>query len=101
MPVHHFCSPFANFHLFLTRYLCLHACPPPVAFRAAFEGNLDELRRMLPSLTHRQRLQLDSQGNTVSALRLQALLGIKAGRIKDASGTSGQPCHTKARPRDC
>ena len=68
-------QPVVKPHLALKRFKCLHACSPPAACRAAFEGNLDELRRMLPSLTHRQRLQLDSQGNTVSGWRLQALLG--------------------------
>lgn len=36
--------------------------------RAAFEGNVDELRRLLPRLTFRQKLQLDGQGNTVGRL---------------------------------
>ena len=33
--------------------------------RAAFEGNLEELAHLLPSLSLRQKMQLDSQGNTV------------------------------------
>jgi len=39
--------------------------PLYVRHRAAFEGNLEELAHLLPSLSLRQKLQLDSQGNTV------------------------------------
>lgn len=33
--------------------------------RAAFHGDLQELRRLLPGLSLRQKLQFDTQGNTV------------------------------------
>lgn len=42
--------------------------------RAAFEGDVAELRRLLPTLSPRQRMQLDPQGNTalhVAVLRHQ------------------------------
>jgi hypothetical protein len=42
--------------------------------RAAFDGNLEELAHLLPSLSLRQKIQLDSQGNTalhVAVLRRQ------------------------------
>lgn len=48
------------------RFLALH--------RAAFHGDVEELRRLLPGLTLRQKLQLDPQGNTalhVAVLRHQ------------------------------
>lgn len=37
----------------------------PTTCRAAFHGDVEELRRLLPGLTLRQKLQLDPQGNTV------------------------------------
>ena len=37
-------------------------------------GDLAALRRLLPSLTLRQKLQLDAQGNTVRALRVHMSL---------------------------
>lgn len=36
-----------------------------VSRRAAYDGDLEELRRLLPRLSMRQKLQLDAQGNTV------------------------------------
>ena len=38
---------------------------PSLCHRAAFQGNLEELAHLLPSLSLRQKMQLDSQGNTV------------------------------------
>ncbi|KAL4444592.1 hypothetical protein ABPG77_002409 [Micractinium sp. CCAP 211/92] len=49
-----------------SHFLALH--------RAAFYGDVDELRRLLPGLSLRQKLQLDPQGNTalhVAVLRHQ------------------------------
>lgn len=40
---------------------------PTAACRAAFEGDVAELRRLLQGLSLRQKLQLDAQGNTVRA----------------------------------
>lgn len=51
-------------------------CRAPPACRAAYCGDVEELRRLLPGLSLRQKLQLDPQGNTVRP----ALPGSAGGR---------------------
>lgn len=49
------------------------AAPAPSCCRAAYNGDVDELRRLLPNMSLLQKLQFDPQGNTASEGHAQTM----------------------------
>lgn len=77
---------------------CCCCCPSPC--RAAFDGDLEELAHLLAGLTLRQKLQLDTQGNTARGRGLHG--GSQDGRCVVAFPTqhrAGWRCSLLALPR--